>query len=401
MRSLNSCRARWLGTPSSGARSCRARPVRARARGLAIERADHRSHLLKAVVSFLLGLLLPVAWAQGPAHAQGYPQPSGLGGFLQDLFGAGQSPTQASAPSLSPAYPSGPAAAFARSLHPLPVQSQTPLTSRPGRDPSRNSLSLAPPDRSARTPRNAASSLGGGLRTMCVRLCDGYYWPMTFDAHRSRLDHDAKVCSASCASEARAFVMPKSGEAKDMVDVQGRPYVKLVNAFRYRKEATDACRCRPEPWQSEARARHEGFAVKSGASIVVDAGAAPAPVEPAVTAAKGDAKAQGVTLADADALALSGGMAEPGSGGPASIRFVQAAAAKAGDNSPDKTPRGDNSKGAGRGVEVIPQRPKVAVLARSRWPHVPLSPVRVYVPATFVRQPYVIGQPQGSAYRTY
>jgi hypothetical protein len=37
-------------------------------------------------------------------------------------------------------------------------------------------------------------------RTICVRLCDGYYFPVSFSTLPAHFDHDADVCQSKCAA---------------------------------------------------------------------------------------------------------------------------------------------------------------------------------------------------------
>jgi len=43
-------------------------------------------------------------------------------------------------------------------------------------------------------------------RTMCVRLCDGYYFPISSSAPQRQLATDARLCESRCSSPARLFV---------------------------------------------------------------------------------------------------------------------------------------------------------------------------------------------------
>jgi len=100
-----------------------------------------------------------------------------------------------------------------------------------------------------------------GYRTLCVRLCDGYYFPMSFAADGSALARDADRCAASCGSEARLFYHPNpGGSVEEMVDLTGMAYAALPNAFRYRKTLVEGCSCRPLPWTAAERARHLSYA---------------------------------------------------------------------------------------------------------------------------------------------
>lgn len=102
----------------------------------------------------------------------------------------------------------------------------------------------------------------GTFRTMCVRLCDGFYWPISFSVSRDRFQHDAAVCESSCGEQARLFVYPNPGGAiEDMQDLQGRPYRQLRTAFLYRTEYMPACKCQPHPWEEASRDRHRMYAL--------------------------------------------------------------------------------------------------------------------------------------------
>jgi len=107
-------------------------------------------------------------------------------------------------------------------------------------------------------PRTAA----GTYRTLCVRLCDGYYFPISFSASRDRFARDAKACESSCGGQARLFVYRNPGaDVEDMVDLRGQPYRQLSKAFVYRTEYVPACRCKPNPWDTEAQERHRTYAL--------------------------------------------------------------------------------------------------------------------------------------------
>ena len=98
-------------------------------------------------------------------------------------------------------------------------------------------------------------------RTLCVRLCDGYYWPISHSAARNRFTQDATQCERSCPGQSQLFLQPAGGQDVDgMVDLKGVPYSKLSNALRYRKEYMPDCTCRAHPWDAEALARHRAYA---------------------------------------------------------------------------------------------------------------------------------------------
>ncbi|MEZ5850130.1 MAG: DUF2865 domain-containing protein [Hyphomicrobiaceae bacterium] len=103
---------------------------------------------------------------------------------------------------------------------------------------------------------------------MCVRLCDGYYWPVDQHATQGRLAEDSARCEASCGSPARLFVLPAGEDGPEkMTDLQGEPYSKLPGALLYRTRYNAGCTCRAQPWQIASRERHEAYAAAEAARL--------------------------------------------------------------------------------------------------------------------------------------
>ena len=102
---------------------------------------------------------------------------------------------------------------------------------------------------------------GGTYRTLCVRLCDGFYFPISYATRRGRFAADAKRCEQSCPAGARLFVHlnPVQG-VDDMVDLDDRPYRSLPTAFLHRAQYVADCTCRGNPWDEAAVARHRAYA---------------------------------------------------------------------------------------------------------------------------------------------
>ena len=104
----------------------------------------------------------------------------------------------------------------------------------------------------------------GTYRTVCVRLCDGYFFPISFATTPDRFAADEAACNARCASGARLYVYPNPGaEPEDMRDVRGQPYTALKNAFLFRTQYVEACTCKPHPWEREALDRHRLYAERA------------------------------------------------------------------------------------------------------------------------------------------
>ena len=112
----------------------------------------------------------------------------------------------------------------------------------------------------ARPVKRSADTQGQIVRTLCVRLCDGYYWPISFATTKRRLSVDARRCESACSSPAKLFFHRNPGQdTADMVDRDGKPYRELPAAFLYRTRYLADCTCRPQPWEEEAAARHRAF----------------------------------------------------------------------------------------------------------------------------------------------
>jgi hypothetical protein len=89
---------------------------------------------------------------------------------------------------------------------------------------------------------------GGGYRTLCVRTCDGYYFPISFSTSQSRFGDDEQTCQKLCpATEAVLYSHRNPGEdVAQAVSGSGRVYKDLANAFRYRREYVASCSCKQQ-----------------------------------------------------------------------------------------------------------------------------------------------------------
>ena len=108
------------------------------------------------------------------------------------------------------------------------------------------------------------SGYGGGLggsysslpyatyRTMCVRLCDGYYFPVSFSTLPNHFEQDAQVCQSKCAAPAELFYYQNPGGAiEQMVGAQSNtPYTSMKTAFLYRKQVIDGCSCKADEFNA-------------------------------------------------------------------------------------------------------------------------------------------------------
>jgi len=85
------------------------------------------------------------------------------------------------------------------------------------------------------------------FRTLCVRTCDGYYFPISFSTTREHFSGDQETCSAMCpGSEAKLFFHAMPSEAAEQMISYGEetPYSEQPYAFSYRKSVSSQCQCR-------------------------------------------------------------------------------------------------------------------------------------------------------------
>ncbi|MER9974990.1 DUF2865 domain-containing protein [Mesorhizobium sp. M0085] len=78
----------------------------------------------------------------------------------------------------------------------------------------------------------------GEFRTMCVRTCDGYFFPMSNAASLGDFERDQKNCESSCpGTEMQVFYTRgvNSDSASMTSSVTGRPYIELPTAYLYKQ----------------------------------------------------------------------------------------------------------------------------------------------------------------------
>jgi hypothetical protein len=194
-------------------------------------------------------VLITVFAASTPSEAQG---------FLDFLFG--------------PSKPSAPANA-----------TPSPFIKSPG-----TPIIMPPMSR----PRDDDDDDGrtGTYRTLCVRTCDGYYFPISQGVSRRQFGRDNAACRAQCGDDARLFFhrvtysTNPNEDIAEMTDLNGRAYGRLPFAFKYRKGLVAGCQCRPEPWSDAEARRHHNYAIAEGKAAP---GSSPRTSAPALEAVAG------------------------------------------------------------------------------------------------------------------
>jgi len=184
----------------------------------------------------------------GPQYAAAaQPPPQGGGGFLSNLFGGGN------------------------------ATNQPPLGD------------LGPPS--------------GTYRTVCVRTCDGGYFPISFATVPARFPDDEKTCKALCpATDAALYAYRNPGEdINQATSVNGQPYTALPNAFHFRTEFNPSCACKAQgqTWSDALKTIDDKAAAEQQGDIIVTEESAKKMQQRAQQPAKGPASKKGAPPAAA------------------------------------------------------------------------------------------------------
>ena len=79
-----------------------------------------------------------------------------------------------------------------------------------------------------------SGQMGGTFRTICVRTCDGFYFPISFATTPDRFRDDEQTCQRMCpAAEVSLYTYHNPGEdVAQAVSLNGRLYTELPTAFQ-------------------------------------------------------------------------------------------------------------------------------------------------------------------------
>ena len=237
--------------------------------------------------------------------------PASAQSFFEKLFGIGAAaPRSVQAPPARPSALRGPAGDLSRC------------------DRRRNTRDDDDDDGGGR--RHSSDDGSGKVRTVCVRLCDGFYWPVSNAISPRNMSRDAGKCRASCGEEAVLYHEPApGGDVEKMVDGGGRPYTELRNAFLYRKTRVEGCACKPEPWSEAALDRHRQYAaIEAERRAKLAAQMRPVYVAADMTPPSGGMASQPMQVASAGPSPYPGD-ATPGEGAPLTIAALAATPAPA------------------------------------------------------------------------
>lgn len=86
---------------------------------------------------------------------------------------------------------------------------------------------------------------GSGMKTWCVRLCDGFYFPVSYSTNSGAYQRDLAICQGRCpGADVSLYSHPSYLQPEEMVStVSGERYTKLPTAFAYRTKVSGGCGC--------------------------------------------------------------------------------------------------------------------------------------------------------------
>jgi len=143
----------------------------------------------------------------------------------------------------------------------------------------------------------------GTYRTVCVRTCDGGYFPISFATVPARFPDDDKTCKALCpATDAALYAYRNPGEdINQAISINGQPYTALPNAFHFRTEFNPSCSCRApgQTWSDALKSIDDKAAAEQQGDIIVTEESAKKMQQRAQQPAKGPVSKKGAPPAAA------------------------------------------------------------------------------------------------------
>jgi hypothetical protein len=157
---------------------------------------------------------------------------------------------------------------------PQPVNdNSTPLPQIDGinpqpRDDSRPVQPIA--DTAAEERANAYASGAGAPGAVCVRLCDGYFFPLSGARSRAQA---GEMCQAQCPATETSVYFKRDSSIATAFSVEGRNYSSLPNAFAFQKSFNPECSCRQsgESWSQALQRAETLVSARGKPDLLVDA----------------------------------------------------------------------------------------------------------------------------------
>jgi len=150
------------------------------------------------------------------------------------------------------------------------------------------------PDARPQEEAEAPKERLGGRTAVCVRTCDGYFFPVNFEGIGAR-DEYSQVCQSLCpAADTQVYFMPLGGDIERAAARDGTPYTSLPAAKKFQTSRDPACVCKPpqQTWYNATKGFEDLVEARKG-DIVVSKEQALAMSRPKGLQAPNDPKAKG------------------------------------------------------------------------------------------------------------
>ena len=86
----------------------------------------------------------------------------------------------------------------------------------------------------------------GGSRAVCVRTCDGGFFPVSYSARNRNLEALQELCTSLCPNaQVEVYTLTGGGDIGEAVSKDGGDYTALPNAFKFQKSYDASCGCKP------------------------------------------------------------------------------------------------------------------------------------------------------------
>src|SRR5277367_5166830 len=109
-------------------------------------------------------------------------------------------------------------------------------------------LDHGPPDRTTESGQPADRSgvvAHAGSYAVCVRTCDGSFFPVSYSGAGSRADSLEEVCRALCPNaDVALYSFPFGGTVDEAASASVEAYANLPNAGKFEKTFDPSCSCR-------------------------------------------------------------------------------------------------------------------------------------------------------------
>ena len=160
------------------------------------------------------------------------------------------------------------------------------------------------PDQPSTAPKPQA-----GSKAVCVRTCDGAFFPVSYSASQGRLGGLEDMCRALCPNaDVSLYTYPPSGQIEQAVSINGAKYMDMPNALKYRQSVDPTCSCKRkgESWADALAGAEAKLGRESKGDVFVTPEKS---IE--LSRPKFDAKAKAKTPADAKATPGGAPTADP------------------------------------------------------------------------------------------